>query len=195
MGGHPLSACRSWSWTPRLRPALHADTGPVARATSVEHGKVVPDVPRASRRAVCGACGGGEPCQRHVSPRNPTNCETTVDTPPPAAISPHAATSQSGPIESASCPREASTPPAPAANRTAPRLRRGTTVGTSPAAPLPQATLGSGSNHPSAPSKYLTHSPTARHRLRPRRPGSLLASHQQGYIAWSMTPRATGSPA
>jgi hypothetical protein len=68
-----------------------------------------------------------------------------------------------GPIESASCPREASTPPAPPASRTARRLRRGTTVGTSPVAPLPQATLGSGSNHPICPLQVpgpLTHCPT-----------------------------------
>jgi len=65
---------------------------------SAEHGNVVPDVPPTPRRAVSGACGWREtPCQRHVSPHNPIRFETTVDTPPPAAISPHAATSQAGP--------------------------------------------------------------------------------------------------
>jgi hypothetical protein len=65
---------------------------------SAEHGNVVADVPPTPRRAVSGACGWREtPCQRHVSPHNPIRFETTVDTPPPAAISPHAANSQAGP--------------------------------------------------------------------------------------------------
>src|SRR5664279_241305 len=59
---------------------------------SAEHDNVVPDVPPTLSRGGCGACGGGEtPCHRHVSPRNPIRFETTVDTPSPAAASPHAA--------------------------------------------------------------------------------------------------------
>jgi len=91
MGDIPVSRCRCWSWTPRLRPRSRHRYRPGRPVRSAEHAHVVPDVPPALRRAVCGACGGGEaPCQRHVSPRNPSRFETTVDTSALAVSSPHA---------------------------------------------------------------------------------------------------------
>jgi len=99
--------------------------------TSAEHGNVVPDVPPTPRRAACGACGGGEtPCQRHVSPHNPTRFETTVDTPAPAAISPQAATSRAGLNPGRHHVRANVDITGTIASRTARRLVRGTTVGT-----------------------------------------------------------------
>ena len=66
----------------RLCPALVAATDLVDRVRSAEHAHVVPDVLWTPRRGVCGACGWGEvPCQRQVSPHNPSRFETTVGMP------------------------------------------------------------------------------------------------------------------
>jgi len=83
---------RRWSWTPRVCARSRRRYRPGRPVRSAEHAHVVPDVPPTPRRAVRGAYGWREtPCQRHVSPHNPSRFETTTDIPPPAAISPHAA--------------------------------------------------------------------------------------------------------
>ena len=144
---------------------------------SAEHAHVVPDVPPALRRAVCGACGGGEaPCQRHVSPRNPSRFETSVDTSALAVSSPHAVTSRDGPNRVVIMSARTSTPPAPLASRTARRLLRGTTVGTSFGGGRAAGIRRVGrQSPPPAPPHPRPHSPpagpTARHRLRVRCPG------------------------
>jgi len=99
---------------------------------SAEHGNVVPDVPPTLSRAGCGACGGGErPCQRHVSPHNPSRFETTVDTPALATTSPHNVTFGPAWIRVVIMSARTSTSPAPSSVATARRLLRGTTFGTS----------------------------------------------------------------
>jgi len=100
---------------------------------SAEHGHVVPDVPPTLSRAVCRACGGGEtPCQRHVSPHNPSRFETTVDNARPGDhVAAHG--DESGRPESGVVIMSArtSTSPAPSPVATARHLLLGTTVGTS----------------------------------------------------------------
>jgi hypothetical protein len=87
---------RRWSWTPRVCARSRRRYRPGRPVRSAEHAHVVPDVPPTPRRAVRGAYGWREtPCQRHVSPHNPSRFETTTDIPPPAAISPHSCRPQS----------------------------------------------------------------------------------------------------
>ena len=76
----------------RLCPALVVATDLVDRVRSAEHAHVVSDVLWTPRRGVCGACGWGEiPCQRHVSPHNPSRFETTVGMPRQRPFRRHAA--------------------------------------------------------------------------------------------------------
>jgi hypothetical protein len=134
------------------------------------------------------------PCRRHVSPRNPIRFETTVDTPPPAAISPHATTSQAGPnpdrhhvrVQRRRHPHQqpVALPDAFAAGQ---RLVHHS------AAAVPQASVGSGSNHSPAPS--TSPAPFTSCWAHCRDTGSdsdvpdLLASHQEGVT--HTTPSAT----
>src|SRR5664280_2585714 len=82
MGDRPMEPPSLVVDITRLCPALVVDTDPVDRVRSAEHAHVVPDVLWTPRRSVCGAYGWREtPCQRHVSPHNPSRFETTVDIP------------------------------------------------------------------------------------------------------------------
>jgi hypothetical protein len=153
---------------------------------SAEHGHVVPDVPPTLSRAVCRACGGGErPCQRHVSPHNPIRFETSVDTSALAAISPPAVTSRAGLNPGRHHVRANVDITDAIVGRTARRLLRGTTFGTS----FSRGRAAGGrrvrrQSPPPGPSK----SPTPFHAPQYPQPetgsGSnvpdLLASHQQG---------------
>jgi hypothetical protein len=158
-------------------PALDTDTDPIDRFRSAEHGNVVPDVPPTPPRAVSGPCGWGEmPCQRHVSPHNPSRFETTVDTPLPAAASPQAATSRAGPNPGRLRVRANVDTTRTIASLSARRLVRGTKVGTSFSRGRAAGDRRIGrQSPPPAPSRALTPSPpavpTARHRLRLRCPG------------------------
>ena len=153
---------------------------------SAEHGHVAPDVPPKPRRAVCGACSGGEmPCQRHVTPHNPIRFETTVDMPRQRSVR-HTLRARSD------VPKVV-----PRRIRRAVWLsalvrvvwtradmmstRRSTT-------PLPQATVGPGGKSPSArglphPSPWPPFAscwPTAGHRLRLRCPGRFSSVIRRG---------------
>ena len=153
---------------------------------SAEHDNVVPDAPPTLSRGGCGACGGGEtPCQRHVSPRNPIRFETTVDTPSPAAASPHAAP-KSGRPQSGRHHVRASVDTTRTLIQSHPpdAFSVGQRLVHRSAAAVPQASVGSGGNHPRLP----LHIPDPIHLLLGPLPDTgsdsdvpdLLASHQEG---------------
>jgi hypothetical protein len=113
-------------------PALDTDTDPVDRSTSAEHGNVVPDVPQRPRRQSAERMVGEKRLVKgtfpHVTPFVSRRPLTRPRQPPfRRPLRP----ARPGPIRVVSMSARTSTPPAPVANRTARRLRRGTTVGTS----------------------------------------------------------------